>query len=32
MSGIDNNIWDKLKNLIIDSQSILLSTHINADG
>ena len=32
MSGIHNNIWDKLRNLIQDSQSILLSTHINADG
>ena len=32
MSGIDNNIWDKLRNLIKDGQSILLSTHINADG
>ena len=32
MSGIDNNIWDKLKDLIKDSRSILLSTHINADG
>ena len=32
MSGINYNIWDKLRNLIQDSQSILLSTHINADG
>ena len=32
MPGIHNNIWDKLRNLIQDSQSILLSTHINADG
>ena len=32
MSRIDNNIWDKLRDLIKDSQSILLSTHINADG
>jgi phosphoesterase RecJ-like protein len=32
MSGIHNSIWDKLRDLIKDSQSILLSTHINADG
>ena len=32
MSEIDNNIWDKLSDLIKNSRSILLSTHINADG
>ena len=32
MSEIHNNIWVKLRDLIQDSQSILLSTHINADG
>ena len=32
MPRINNNIWDELKELIKNSQSILLSTHINADG
>ena len=32
MPGIQNKSWDNLTNLIKDSQSILLSTHINADG
>ena len=32
MPGIENKIWDKLAPLIQDSKSILLSTHINADG
>ena len=32
MSGIDKKNWDKLTAIIKDSKSILLSTHINADG
>ena len=32
MAGIQNKSWDNLTNLIKDSQSILLSTHINSDG
>ena len=32
MSGIDKKYWDKLSVFIKDSQSILLSTHFNADG
>ena len=32
MPGIDKKNWDKLSVFIQDSQSILLSTHINGDG
>jgi len=32
MPGIDKNSWDQLSELIQKNQSILLSTHINADG
>ena len=32
MSGIDKKYWDKLSVLIKDSQTVLLSTHFNADG
>ena len=32
MSGINKQGWDKLKTLIQESQSILLSTHIGPDG
>ena len=32
MSGIDIKSWDNLTDLIKDSSSIVLSTHINADG
>ena len=32
MSEIDNKSWDKLSDLIQNNQTILLSTHINADG
>ena len=32
MPGIDNQHWGKLSTMIKDSKSILLSTHVNADG
>ena len=32
MPGIDKTLWDQLEALIQNSQSILLTTHINADG
>ena len=32
MSIVNNQTWNKLSMLIDESQKILLSTHINADG
>ena len=32
MQGIEKQSWNELETLIHDSQSILLSTHINGDG
>ena len=32
MPQIDKKNWNKLTDIIKDSKSILLSTHINADG
>ena len=32
MAGIDKQSWDKLLTLIQESESILLSTHMNGDG
>ena len=32
MPGIENQHWGKLSTMIKDSESILLSTHVNADG
>ena len=32
MAGITTKIWDQLSNIINDSNTILLSTHFNADG
>ena len=32
MTQIKNSMWDKLSNVIVESNVILLSTHVNADG